>query len=47
MVEANVIIGITIVIINLLPIIFKKYRLLIVSGAISVLLGLLLITGVL
>ena len=46
MVEANVIIGITIVIINLLPIIFKKYRLLIVSGAISVLLGLLLSLGI-
>ena len=46
MVEANVIIGITIVIINLLPIIFKKYRLLVVSGAISVLLGLLLSLGI-
>ncbi len=46
MVEANVIIGITIVIINLLPILFKKYKLLIITGAISVLLGILLMTGI-
>lgn len=43
----NLIVGGTIVIINLLPIIFKKYKLLIVTGAISVLMGVLLITGVL
>ncbi len=42
MVESNVIVGITIIIINLLPILFKKYKLLIISGAISVLLGILL-----
>lgn len=42
MVESNVIVGITIIIINLLPILFKKYKLLIVTGAISVLLGILL-----
>ena len=46
MVEANVIIGITIIVINLLPIIFKKYKLLLVAGAISVMLGILLITRV-
>jgi hypothetical protein len=45
MVESNVIVGITIVIINLLPILFKKYKLLIVTGAISVLLGILLMIG--
>ncbi len=42
MVESNVIVGITIIIINLLPILFKKYKLLIITGAISVLLGILL-----
>ena len=46
MVEINTIIGLTIIIINLLPIIFKKYKLLIITGAISMLLSLLLITGV-
>ncbi len=40
--NANVIIGITIVVINLIPILFKKYKLLLVTGAISVLLALLL-----
>ena len=40
------IIGITIIIINLLPILFKKDKLLIITGAISVLLGLLLMAGV-
>jgi len=44
--ESSLIIGITIVIINLLPILFKKYKLLIITGAISVLLGLLLMAGV-
>ena len=43
----NIIIGLTIIIINLIPILFKKYKLLLVSGAISVLLGILLMTGVL
>jgi len=46
MVELNVIIGVTIVIINLLPILFKKYKLLIITGAISMLLALLLMAGV-
>lgn len=46
MVESNVIIGITIIIINLLPILFKKYKLLVITGAISVLLGILLMLGV-
>ncbi len=46
MVESYTIIGITIIVINLLPILFKKYKLLIITGAISVLLGILLITGV-
>ena len=46
MVESNVIVGITIIIINLLPILFKKYKLLIITGAISVLLGILLMIGV-
>ena len=46
MAELNVIVGVTIVIINLLPILFKKYKLLIVTGAISVLLGILLMTGI-
>ena len=45
MVESNVIVGVTIIIINLLPILFKKYKLLIITGAISVLLGLLLMAG--
>ena len=39
----NIIIGATIIIINLIPILFRKYKLLLVSGAISVLLGILLI----
>lgn len=43
----NGIVGITIIVINLIPILFKKYRLLLVSGAISVLLGILLMIGVL
>ena len=46
MVESNVIVGITIIIINLLPILFKKYKLLIITGAISVLLALLLMAGI-
>ena len=46
MVETNLVVGGTIVIINLLPILFKKYKLLLVSGAISVLLGILLMVGV-
>jgi len=46
MVNVNTIIGLTIIIINLLPIIFKKYKLLIITGAISMLLSLLLITGI-
>ena len=46
MVDISFIIGITIVIINLLPILFKKYKLLIITGAISMLLGLLLMAGV-
>jgi len=46
MVEINLIVGGTIVIINLLPILFRKYKLLIITGAISVLLGILLITGI-
>jgi len=46
MVEANFIIGIAIIVINLLPIIFKKYKLLVVTGAISVFLAMLLLTGV-
>ena len=46
MVEANVIIGITIIVINLLPILFKKYKLLIITGAISVILSILLVTGI-
>ena len=45
MVESNVVVGITIVIINLLPILFRKYKLLLVTGAISVLLGILLMVG--
>ena len=44
--SANLIIGWTIVVINLLPILFRKYKLLIVSGGISVLLGILLMTGI-
>ena len=47
MTNVNLIIGLTIVVINLLPILFKKYKLLIITGAISVLLGILLIIGVL
>lgn len=43
----NLIVGITIVVINLIPILFKKYKLLLVSGAISVLLGILLMIGIL
>ena len=46
MVESYLIIGITIIIINLLPILFKKSKLLIITGAISVLLGFLLMSGV-
>jgi len=46
MVEAHVVVGVTIVVINLLPILFKKYKLLVVTGAISVLLGLLLMAGI-
>ena len=46
MVESYVIVGITIIIINLLPILLKKHKLLIITGAISVLLGLLLMSGV-
>ena len=46
MVGMNIIIGGVIIIINFLPIIFKKYKLLVVTGAISVLLALLLIIGV-
>ncbi len=46
MVEPNVMVGIIIVIINLLPIILKKYKLLVITGAISVLLAMLLLTGV-
>ena len=46
MVSPNLIVGGTIVVINLLPILFKKYKILIVSGGISVLLGLLLIIGI-
>ena len=46
MIEINVIVGIIIVIINLLPILFKKYKLLIISGAISMLLGLLLMADI-
>ncbi len=46
MVEPNVIVGITIIIINLLPILFKKYKLLIITEAISVLLGILLMIGI-
>lgn len=46
MVGSNVIVGVTIIIINILPILFKKYKLLIITGAISVLLGILLMTGV-
>ena len=46
MVESYTIIGITIIIINLLPILFKKYKLLMITGAISVLLAILLITEV-
>lgn len=42
----NTTIGVTIIIINLIPILFKKYKLLLVSGAISVLLGILLMTGI-
>ena len=44
--SVNLIIGGTIVVINLLPILFKKYKLLIVSGGISVLLGILLMAGI-
>lgn len=47
MTYTNLVVGGTIVIINLLPIIFKKYKLLVVTGAISVLLGILLITRIL
>ncbi|MFA7708114.1 MAG: hypothetical protein WCX73_04135 [Candidatus Pacearchaeota archaeon] len=46
MVESNLVIGITIIIINLLPMIFKKYKLLIITGAISVLLGILLMANI-
>lgn len=46
MAESYAVVGITIIIINLLPILLKKYKLLIITGAISVLLGLLLMTGV-
>ncbi len=43
--NVNIFVGSVIVIINLLPLIFKKYKLLLVSGAISVLLGILLNMG--
>ncbi|MEK6820631.1 MAG: hypothetical protein AABX71_02875 [Nanoarchaeota archaeon] len=46
MVESNLVVGLTIIVINLLPIIFKKYKLLVVSGAISVLLGILLMMNI-
>jgi len=46
MVEPYVIMGITIVIINLLPILFKKENLLIITGAISMLLSFLLMAGI-
>ena len=46
MVESNVVVGVTIVVINLLPMIFKKYKLIIITGAISVLLGILLMTNI-
>ena len=46
MVEASLIIGVAIVVINLLPILFKKYKLLVITGAISVLLAMLLLIGV-
>ena len=46
MAESYLIIGIAIIIINLLPILFKKYKLLVVTGAISVLLAMLLLTGI-
>ena len=46
MVESNVIVGITIVVINLLPILFKKTRFLIITAAISVLLGVLLMMNI-
>ena len=46
MVEANLIIGVAIVVLNLLPILFNRYKLLVVTGAISVFLTMLLLTGV-
>jgi len=46
MVESSLIIGLAIVVLNLLPILFKKYKMLIVTGAISVVLAMLLLTGV-
>ncbi|MBU3923427.1 MAG: hypothetical protein KJ592_00760 [Nanoarchaeota archaeon] len=46
MVETNVIIGIAIIIINALPIIFKRTNLLILTGAISVFLALLLTANI-
>ena len=46
MASINILIGAVIVVINALPLIFKKYKLLLVTGAISVLLGLLLILEV-
>ena len=46
MVEASLIIGVAIIVINLLPILFKKYKLLVATGAISVFLAMLLLTGV-
>ena len=46
MVESNVIVGVTIVVINILPILLKKYKLLIITGAISMLLGLLLMANI-
>ena len=46
MVEPSLIIGVAIVVINLLPILFRKYKLLVVTGAISVLLAMLLLTVV-
>jgi len=42
----NIIVGTLIIIINLIPLITKKYRLLLVTGAISVLLGIMLISGI-
>ena len=43
MVEANIIIGTGIIILNLIPIILKKYKYLILTGVISLFLVLLLV----